>query len=375
MSIRKKILLSLVLVFSLLLGCINYVMAENIRSTNQSYIKKDLTDIETTGNFYVDQLLMLNNASWDRQGFSKIAESLVDAMEQAVSKSFTAYTPEGDVLYSGNPNAFRFFPEDDLSLAIQGNSAYFANTSQGGTTVYFSFPVLINGENIGILRCINDYTLLYEQGEQNRNFINIVTLISFGVCIVLSFILSRSITAPLTRLTTNLTNATQRLHDGYMEPEQMQKNINIHRRDEIGVLSQHIIRILRQINQQLQTINNDRAELLRISEYRRDFYNNMTHELKTPLTSIIGYAEVLRENGTADHAFFQQGIRHIGREAERMHELVVTLLENSNIQSAVSLPMEKVDFPCVAQEVCDSMRFKLEKYNCCIHCVLYPATV
>ncbi|MGI6168223.1 MAG: HAMP domain-containing sensor histidine kinase [Christensenellales bacterium] len=375
MSIRKKILLSLILVFSCLLGGINYFIADNIRSNNQSYIKEDLTAIENTGNFYVDQLLIVNNYSRDQSGFSKIAEQLAGAMGNAVNKNFAAYSPSGELLFAGNQAAFRYLPEDDLTLAIQGNSAYFSDSSQSGSAVYFSFPVFSGTQVIGILRCINDYTLLYEQGEQNRDFINIITLIGFGVCLVLSFVLSHSITSPIRKLTTNLFNATRRLQDGYMEPKQMENSINVQRRDEIGILSRNIIRIIHQINRQLQTINNDRVEILRISEYRRDFYNSITHELKTPLTSIIGYAEILRENGLSDSEFFQQGIRHISQESERMHELVVALLESSNMHAAAELPMEPVDFSALIQDICDSMRFKADKYNCRIQCHLYPAMV
>ena len=37
---------------------------------------------------------------------------------------------------------------------------------------------------------------------------------------------------------------------------------------------------------------------------RQEFYNNVTHELKTPLTTISGYAQLMEKNGPGDEALF-----------------------------------------------------------------------
>ena len=113
----------------------------------------------------------------------------------------------------------------------------------------------------------------------------------------------------------------------------------------------------------MKTIDSDRYELKRLSEYRKVFYDNVTHELKTPLTSIKGYAEVLEENGFTDKEFFDKGISHIMSESDRMYNMVVTLLELSRMSDAVNVPKERVNLNDLMQQVCEGMQFKAEKFG------------
>ena len=63
---------------------------------------------------------------------------------------------------------------------------------------------------------------------------------------------------------------------------------------------------------------------------RRNVFDNVTHELKTPLTSILGYAEIIREKGDDDREFFDKGMNHIVEESRRLHGMVLRLLEVSH---------------------------------------------
>jgi signal transduction histidine kinase len=75
----------------------------------------------------------------------------------------------------------------------------------------------------------------------------------------------------------------------------------------------------------------DVTELRRLEAVRRDFVANVSHELKTPLTSIVGYAETLTtEDAGKDAERFAQTILN---NARRMQELVDDLLDLSRIES------------------------------------------
>ena len=76
----------------------------------------------------------------------------------------------------------------------------------------------------------------------------------------------------------------------------------------------------------------DVTELRHLEAMRRDFVANVSHELKTPLTSIAGYAETLASEaspGTQTERF----VRPILSNARRMHRLVDDLLDLSRIES------------------------------------------
>src|SRR2546426_4899519 len=78
----------------------------------------------------------------------------------------------------------------------------------------------------------------------------------------------------------------------------------------------------------------DVTEVRRLEAVRRDFVANVSHELKTPLTSIVGYAETLAaeaaEGGGSDTGRFAQTILD---NARRMQRLVDDLLDLSRIES------------------------------------------
>ena len=76
----------------------------------------------------------------------------------------------------------------------------------------------------------------------------------------------------------------------------------------------------------------DLTELRRLESVRRDFVANVSHELKTPLTSISGYAETLAGGGV-DDATARRFLETIRSNASRMQALVDDLLDLSRIEA------------------------------------------
>jgi two-component system phosphate regulon sensor histidine kinase PhoR len=77
----------------------------------------------------------------------------------------------------------------------------------------------------------------------------------------------------------------------------------------------------------------DISEMRHLETVRRDFVANVSHELRTPVTSIRSAAETLVTAATNDPAAVGTFVDIIGRNAERLHELVDDLLDLSRIES------------------------------------------
>jgi len=93
----------------------------------------------------------------------------------------------------------------------------------------------------------------------------------------------------------------------------------------------------------------DVTELRRLEAVRRDFVANVSHELKTPLTSIIGYAETLTTEDAGKDA--ERFAHTILNNARRMQELVDDLLDLSRIESGRWQPtLARVDVAGVVGE-------------------------
>jgi signal transduction histidine kinase/Na+-transporting methylmalonyl-CoA/oxaloacetate decarboxylase gamma subunit len=100
----------------------------------------------------------------------------------------------------------------------------------------------------------------------------------------------------------------------------------------------------------------DLTELRRLEAVRRDFVANVSHELKTPLTVIGGFAETLVSDDVPQpqRAQFAEAIRS---NAERMRRIVDDLLDLSRIESGGWRPLpEIVDVRAIAEDVVAAVR-------------------
>ena len=75
------------------------------------------------------------------------------------------------------------------------------------------------------------------------------------------------------------------------------------------------------------------ATLLKEREIRQEFFSNASHELKTPITSIRGYAELLENDMIPDPVMQKDVIRRIKNEADRMTVLIADILAVSKLEA------------------------------------------
>jgi len=81
-------------------------------------------------------------------------------------------------------------------------------------------------------------------------------------------------------------------------------------------------------------ITRDTTQSKQIDTMRRDFIANASHELRTPITVIVGFLEILQENAPKE---LMQPIDSIQRQTDRMQRLLVELLELAKLESETSI--------------------------------------
>ena len=94
----------------------------------------------------------------------------------------------------------------------------------------------------------------------------------------------------------------------------------------------------------------DVTEAQNAEQMRREFSANVSHELKTPLQSIIGSAELL-ESGMVKQADAPRFVGHIRREASRLVNLIEDIIRLSQLDEGMELPAEAVDMLELSEEV------------------------
>ena len=112
----------------------------------------------------------------------------------------------------------------------------------------------------------------------------------------------------------------------------------------------------------------DVTRLKKLEQIRMDFVANVTHEIKTPLTAIIGYLETIKAGAINNIEETKKFIDIILRQAERLNRLVEDLLTISNIEMKETiLNFEKVSLNTVISNVISLVEAKAKLNNITIH--------
>ena len=122
----------------------------------------------------------------------------------------------------------------------------------------------------------------------------------------------------------------------------------------------------------------DVTDIRKIEIEKQDFFINASHELKTPLTSILGYSELLISMNAKDKKEDKKTdfIKRINFEALRMKELVLNMLTLSRMEANWQETIdEKIDIKDIILNVFESNRIKSEKKNINIDLEIEPAII
>lgn len=106
----------------------------------------------------------------------------------------------------------------------------------------------------------------------------------------------------------------------------------------------------------------DITELKKLEQMRKDFVANVSHELKTPMTSIKGFSETLLDGAMEDKETREYFLNIILKETDRLQSLINDLLDLSNIeQESFQLNISDVDLKNILEEVTVMIKGKAEQ--------------
>lgn len=177
---------------------------------------------------------------------------------------------------------------------------------------------------------------------------------------VFAWFLTRRLTRPLTELTA----LSQR-----MAALDFDTKYTSGGKDEIGVLGHNFNTMSQQLEQtisELKTANNELQRDIRrkteIDEMRKEFLSNVSHELKTPIALIQGYAEGLQDNITEDAQSRQFYCEVIVDEANKMNRLVQKLLTLNQLEFGQDqVVMERFDLASVIRGIVESSKILIQQ--------------
>lgn len=161
----------------------------------------------------------------------------------------------------------------------------------------------------------------------------IAMVLALAVSIVLAVIVTRSVTRPMQ----HVAQAAQKIAAGDYD-----QTVPLEGSREFKELANDFNQMAQQVRDTQQS--------------QRDFLANVTHELKTPLTSIQGFAQAIQEGAASEPEAVRKSAAIIYDEAARMNRLVMDLLELARIESGqIVLRHEAVSIDLVLRSVLDRL--------------------
>lgn len=148
------------------------------------------------------------------------------------------------------------------------------------------------------------------------------------------------------------------LHDALVGSQQSQEAQRLEievNNGEPRVLSVHATLAPQESKTRFILVIQDITELRRLESMRQEFVANVSHELKTPLSSIKAYAETLGQGAINDSRNNLRFVYRIEEQAERLHQLILDLLSLARIESGqqafeiAAINVEKTVLACLAE--------------------------
>jgi signal transduction histidine kinase len=236
------------------------------------------------------------------------ARNLLDGIIVLPGFRITLFNPQKEAVYydDGGSSNKALVSVNQIDLVLKGAIYRGAVQSEkhGPPSILIGLPFRMNKQPYALFISPEISQLLGQ--FRTMLFTVLITVLILGSFFIL--LAARYIVKPVQQLT----EATRRMAKGNFQTE-----LKIKRRDEIGVLT--------------LSFQEMAGELQMLDQMRRDFVNNVSHEIQSPLTSITGFTKALKEK-QIDEPSRLHYLTIIEEESERLSRLSSNLLRLSMLQ-------------------------------------------
>ena len=373
-SLRMKITLIILLIISLLLlsiGILNnfglrwFYQNEKVSEIKKAYLKIDneVMKIGSLGQPIIDESSKesvinesLKNIIMDYSNKYNITIALVDSL---TNKAIYSSAREGDGLISRIQDGFIGNQKQNI-LYSNGNYTIILHQTMQKTSFIEGFGYCSDNQTIVIMS--TPVASLKESVSISNRFLIYMAIIGFIITVILTFIIAKMITNPILELA-DISNKMGKLD--------FTAKYAGNRSDEIQTIGQNmnymsdrLEKAIYELQEANELLKEDIKRKEAIDEMRKDFIANVSHELKTPIALIQGYAEGLNEGLCEDEESRKYYTEVILDESEKMNKMVKQLLTLSSLESGNSiLHKENFNLTSLIESVLGSISILIGEKN------------
>ena len=236
----------------------------------------------------------------------------------------------------------------------------YTDINNGMDNIAYVKPVIKNNQISEYIFAISSLQPVDEAVEAMKSYYGYVFAIVILLMLVMAFVFSRSISKPLLKM-----NSVA----GKMADLDFTEECRVKSKDELGNLALSLNRLSRNLSRSLEDLKSANVQLKldiekerSLESMRKEFVSSVSHEFKTPLGIIKGFAEGFKDNIAEEKR--EHYVDVILDEVEKMDELVMDLLELAKLESkAYDLNVENFVMAELIDEIGCRLNKSMEKKN------------
>lgn len=344
-----KLFLSMVLILSAALAALDYFTVSFSLSHSYDREEESALSQHQMVKYSIQTSLLNSGDTFFTSELSAIGESASHLMGSGDGLSFA--DTSGSVYYDSLP------VENDIVGIERGYTLRSTEAREDGTRVICVASSFTQNSRSFLLVTQRNVTSIFTEAEVLQENLTRLYFIVLGASTLVMLALSWSLTHPLAAL--------RKTSRAFAEGDYSARS-RVHTRDEVGELAEAY-------NQMADTIEEKILELEAAAQRQRDFTANFAHELKTPMTSIIGYADTLYQK-TLSPAEVHQAAGYIVNEGMRLEALSFKLLELLTLERE-TFALEEAEISQVLQDAAETAGALAKKRNVFLSCRCEPGWV
>ncbi|MBS4201979.1 HAMP domain-containing histidine kinase [Bacillus sp. FJAT-49732] len=270
--------------------------------------------------------------------FEKEAEQLLAQYNFLVNVQVQLINKDGKILAETHKSHLNSLSqEEDVRIGLTGESSFWTGQINGEKVMAVTYPLIAGVETKGAIRLTTSLAPLNSVFTENALLLLAIGGIVVVLAAVISFFLAGTITKPVSQI---ITAAEQ------MAAGKFSTRISKKQDDELGRLA--------------DTLNYMAEQVEKHEQLKNEFIASVSHDLRTPLTSVKGWAITLQSMATDD--LFKEGLEIITNESDRLTSLVSDLLDLSSLSSGkLSFVFDDVDLPATIKKVVSQLQPRAER--------------
>lgn len=352
MKIRTKLLMGILILFLLSQG-ISMVVLQSV----QKDYEKSILNLETALNRTRIQKFEKQLRSVNGQNMDSLEK------ETVLRRIFRQNMESTAALYQGE---WEIYNHTSYDFSYEKRKAYlekkYSNAEENPELLYLTLnkkalcitcqDIDIWGETYQIYQ-VSDLSFVKEILKKNTGYGLKLNGVVIGLGAVILYLLLKEMLRPLERLT----KASGAIAEGnYSE------RVSVMTTDEVGILTEQFNKMAAQIEEKIESLK-------AMNEQQQRLIGSLSHEIKTPMTAIAGYTQLLRYRSDLSREQTEKALLYMDRECRRLTSLSGKMMELCGLYQETKIDLKEENIASIVRECLENMAFRMKEAGVAVELV------